>query len=75
MVSMTLAIPQELKKEMDRHPELNWSEIARNAIRQKLLLLEKMNRLLAKSTLTETEAVQMGRELNAKLAKRYAEMA
>ena len=41
MVSITLSVPEELKVEMDEHPELNWSEIARQAIREKLAVLKK----------------------------------
>lgn len=74
MVSITLAVPQELKTEMDRHPELNWSEVARQAIREKILLLKKMDVLLARSTLTEHDALELGRKVNKALARRYKEM-
>ena len=74
MVNITLAVPQELKKEMDRHPEVNWSEVARQAIREKILLLRKMDTLLEKSKLTEKGAVELGRKVNKALAKRYNEM-
>jgi hypothetical protein len=53
MVSITLSVPEELKTEMDSHPEMNWSEIARQAIREKILILKKMDLLLSKSKLTE----------------------
>ena len=59
---------------MERNGELNWSEIARQAIRQRLILLGKMDKLLAKSKLTEADALKMGREVNKALAKRYREM-
>lgn len=78
MVSMTLAIPEELKKEMDRHPEMNWSEIARQAIKERLekfLLLKKMDEMLKNSKLTEKDAIMLGRKVNKALAKRYREMA
>ena len=35
MPTLTLAVPKDLKKEMDSLPELNWSEIARKAISKK----------------------------------------
>ena len=35
MVNITLAIPDEIKKEMENFPEMNWSEIARKAIKEK----------------------------------------
>lgn len=74
MPSLTLAVPEELKKEMDKRPEINWSEIAREAIRQRLLLLKEMDRLLAKSELTEADALELGRKVNEAVAKRYKKM-
>ena len=73
MVSITLAVPEELKKEMDRHPELNWSEVARQAIREKVGILHKIDSLLSKSKLTEQDAIELGRKVNKGLAKRYRE--
>ena len=40
MVSLTLSIPEDLKKEMERFPEMNWSVIAREAIRQRIMILK-----------------------------------
>ncbi|MEK6899644.1 MAG: hypothetical protein AABX05_00830 [Nanoarchaeota archaeon] len=70
MVSITLAVPAELKIEMDQHPELNWSEVARQAIKEKLALLAKMDKLLSKSRLTEKDALELGRKVNKAAAKR-----
>lgn len=70
MVSITLAVPEELKSEMDLHPEMNWSEIARQAIRERIVLLKKMDQLLSKSKLTEKNALELGRKVNQGLAKR-----
>jgi len=71
MVSITLAVPEELKKEMESHPEMNWSEIARQAIRQKLIVLNKLNRMLSKSRFTEKDALELGRKVNKVVAKKY----
>jgi len=71
MVSITLSVPEELKTEMDLHPEMNWSEIARQAIREKLVILKKMNILLAKSKLTEKDALEIGKKVNKTVAKRF----
>ena len=73
MVSITLAVPAELKTEMDRHPEMNWSEIARQAIREKLTLLKKMDILLSKSKLTENDTLELGRKVNKVVAKKIIE--
>ena len=74
MVSVTLAVPQELKIEMDKHPELNWSEIARQAIWEKLVVLKRMDMLLSSSALTKEDALQFGRKVSKTLAKRYRRM-
>ncbi|MBI5023609.1 MAG: hypothetical protein HZC18_01215 [Candidatus Omnitrophica bacterium] len=38
---------------MDKFKEMNWSEVARQAIRGKMLLLERMNQMLSGSTLDD----------------------
>jgi len=55
MPNMTLAIPADLKEKMDQFKEINWSEVARQAIREKTLLLERMNQMLSKSELTPAD--------------------
>ena len=70
MTSLTLSVSKDLKKLMDEHPDINWSEVARQAIIQKLTLLEKMDRLLKNSTLTEKDAIEIGRKINKGIAKR-----
>jgi len=70
MTSLTLSVTKELRKKMDMFPEINWSEVARQSIIQKLSLLEKMNRLLKNSRLTEKDAIEIGRKVNRGIAKR-----
>lgn len=70
MVSLTLSVSPELKKEMDEFPEMNWSEIARQAIKRRMELLKKMDKVLSKSKLTEKDVVELGRAINKSLSKR-----
>ena len=70
MTSLTLSVTKELKKLMEEHPDINWSEVARQAIIQKLTLLEKMDHLLKNSALTEKDAIEIGRKINKGIAKR-----
>ena len=72
MVSVTLSVPTEMKSEMDKHPELNWSEIARQAIRERLVLLDKMDVILSKSKLSEKDALALGKKVNAAVGKKFA---
>ncbi|TFG01815.1 MAG: hypothetical protein EU542_06320 [Promethearchaeota archaeon] len=71
MTNITLSIPPELKKEMEKFPEINWSEVARTSIKQKIVELNFLKELTLESEITPEEAVQMGREVNLLLAKRY----
>ncbi len=71
MVNITLTVPEEIKKEMDEFPEMNWSAVAREAIIEKIKDLEFIKRFKAKSTFTKEDAIKLGRELNSSLAKRY----
>jgi hypothetical protein len=68
---MTLAIPKELKKEMELHPEINWSEVARAAIRRKIHILKEMDRILADSELSEKDAIILGRKVTKKVADKF----
>lgn len=68
---MTLAVPTELKAKMEEFPEMNWSEIARQAFTQKIKDLEFLRKFRENSTMTEEDALRLGREVNKSLAKRY----
>ena len=72
MVSITLSVPKDIKKEMDSFPELNWSAIAREAIQRRLILLHKFKEFAKNSELTEADALELGKKVNKSLAKRYA---
>jgi len=60
MASLTLSIPSELKHKMESFKYINWSALARQAIINKIELLDRMNKLLSKSALTEEDTVRIG---------------
>ena len=70
MVNITLSVPQELKHKMDSFAEINWSAVAREAFNEKIQDLDFIKGFKAKSTLTEADAIRLGRELNKGLAAR-----
>ena len=75
MPTMTLAVPKELKKKMEKFPEMNWSEIARQAFTRQVSDLEFLRKFTAKSTLTEEDALRLGAEVSRNLTKRYLALA
>jgi len=64
MTTMTLAVADEMKQKMNSFPEINWSEVARQAFSQKLEDLEFLRKFKAKSKLTEADAMRLGAEVS-----------
>lgn len=75
MTTLTLAVPDEMKKKMDTFPEINWSEVARQAFGQKIEDMEFLRRFKEKSKLTESDAMRLGKEVNKALSERLRKAA
>ena len=71
MNNLTLAIPGELRTRMDRYPEINWSEVARQAITEKTRILDQMQKFFSKSTVTEADAIRIGRQIKKRVWQKY----
>jgi len=67
MPTITLSVPEDLKRDMDESREINWSEVARVAIRNKVAQLRILKAISAKSKLTEKDALELGRKINKSL--------
>jgi hypothetical protein len=48
MESFTVSIPDKLKKELDKHPEINWAEYLKGRFEFKLNQLRKFEELTAR---------------------------
>lgn len=71
MVNMTLAVPKELHKIVKRHPEIKWSEVARQAMWEYARKLQLLDQLASKSRLTEAEVLVADRVVKKKLMEKY----
>ena len=71
LVNVTLAVPEELHKIMKKHPEIKWSEVARQAIWEYARKLELLNQIAAKSKLSENEALELGEAIKKGVTERY----
>ena len=71
MVSITLAVPEDLKNSMEMFPEINWSAVAREAIKKKVIMMKKFKEFTKDSEFTEADAINLGREVNAKAMKHH----
>jgi hypothetical protein len=73
MPSITVNVDDDLKERMEKHPEINWSEVTRQAIRQKVETLELMDELTSESELTESDVQDIARKINESGRKRVDE--
>ena len=72
MPTITLSVPEDLKHDMEENKEINWSEVARAAIKTKVAQLRILKAISAKSKLTEKGALELGRKINKSLHQKYA---
>jgi len=64
MPTITVNVDDALKKRMDQHPEINWSEVTRQAIQEKLEKLELMDELTVDSELTADDVAEIATKVN-----------
>jgi predicted translin family RNA/ssDNA-binding protein len=72
LANVTLAVSEELRRIMKRHPEIKWSEVARQAMWEYAKRLEMMDDITTKSELTEKDALEIGQTIKAGLAAKYS---
>jgi len=73
MPSITVNVDDDLKERMESHPEINWSEVTRQAIEEKIEALEVMNELTSESNLTERDVQEIADKINESGRKRVDE--
>jgi hypothetical protein len=73
MPTITVNVDDDLKERMDNHPEINWSEVTRQAIQEKIEALEVMDELTSESELTERDVQEIADKINEGGRKRVDE--
>jgi len=64
MPTLTVNVDEDLKERMERHPEINWSEVTRQAIREKIQHLELLDELAGDSELTEEDVAELAAKID-----------
>ncbi|TQQ83448.1 hypothetical protein EGH24_01240 [Halonotius terrestris] len=64
MPSITVNVDDDLKDRMEQHPEINWSEVTRQAIQEKIETLDVMAELTSGSELTESDVAEIADRIN-----------
>jgi hypothetical protein len=70
MPTITVNVDDTLKERMENHPEINWSEVTRQAIQEKVETLEVMDELTSESELTESDVQEIADKINESGRKR-----
>ena len=80
MAELEFKVSEDLKQEVERHKEVNWSAVIKEAIRKELgeraerrIILVALNKMLEKSKLTEKDALELGEKVKEGMLKRYKE--
>jgi len=70
---VSIRVPEDLKKKMEEHREINWSEVFRKAAWEYLDKVELADEIASKSKLTEKEAKKLAKKHKKSMAKHYSE--
>ena len=68
MVNMTITMPEDLKEELQKHKEVNWSEIMRRAVQEHLRKLHIANAIASKSKLTKKDIEELDKLVKRNIA-------
>ena len=73
MTSVTISIPEELRKKMKEFPEINWSGLVRKVIESKIKILSWKEEMLAELDKEEDFtiwSIEMGRKIKEERLKK-----
>ncbi len=71
MATMTLAVPEDLKAEMDKMKIINWIAVAREAFEEKIQKLKLLESLTKNSRLTEKDVEEISAKIKKGIAKAH----
>jgi len=80
MANVTVTVPDEFKERMEGHPEINWSQVAREAFQEKITDLETIEMLreydaieeiASKSELTEADVEEIAERIDRSMADEF----
>lgn len=68
---MTLALSDKLHSKMKQFSDIKWTEVARNAIEKKINDLETLERLVAKSKLSQRDVEKFSKKIKVSSVKKF----
>jgi hypothetical protein len=71
MVNITLAVPEDLKSELQKHKEVNWSAVMRNAMLEHLRKIHIAEAIASKSKLTAKDVAELDKLVKKGIAREH----
>lgn len=73
MGSVTVSVPDDLKKKMEEHAVINWSAVARQAFEEQITKLELVNAIVSKSKANEKDVEELSKKIKHGIWQRHEE--
>lgn len=70
MVNITLSVPEDLKEELQKYDEVNWSAVIRRALQEHLKKIQIVEKIAQKSKLTKKDVEEISKKINGSVAKK-----
>jgi hypothetical protein len=74
MSTLSVSVPDDLKEQMLKLDEINWSAVARKAFEEKIKEIQFLKNIARKSTLTDKDVDEIAITINKNMAKKFKEM-
>lgn len=71
MKNITLTIPEELREELKKHEEVNWSAVIRKALQEHLHKIRIADSIASKSKFTQKDVNELSRLVKKSIAKNH----
>ena len=74
MGTLSVSVPDDLREQMVKLDEINWSAVARKAFEEKVKEVEFLRNIAKKSKLTGKDADEIAAKINKSMAKKFKVM-
>lgn len=71
MANITLTVPEDLKSEIQKHKEVNWSAVMRSAMVEHLRKIHIAEAIASKSKLTQKDVKELDKLVKKGIAKAH----
>lgn len=74
MGTLSVSVPDNLREEMIKLDDINWSAVARKAFEEKIKEVGFLRNIANKSKLTDKDADEIAAKINTSMAKKFRGM-